>query len=140
MFRKLITSWKISKGKAVDIWSKSPYPADVLSNMHSNGFRFDGMVCGSMEGFLQALKHQNPDKQRQICCMKGRNAKNMSASNWQIDQIVWWKGKAVDRQSKEFMELVSRAYHACHVQAKQELPYSPDVHPWHDALSYQRGT
>ena len=118
MFRKLIISWKISRGKAVDIWSKSPYPADVLSNLHSNGFRFDGTICGSMEGFLQSLKHQNPNKQRQICSMKGRKAKNMSASDWQTDQIVWWKGKAIDRQSKEFMELVCRAYRAMFEQNK----------------------
>ncbi len=118
MFRKLIIRWKTARGKAVDIWSKSPYPADVLSNLHSNGFRFDGMVCGSMEGFLQSLKHQNPDKQRQICSMKGRKARNMSARDWQTDQIVWWKGKNIDRQSGEFMELVGRAYRAMFEQNK----------------------
>lgn len=116
--RKLIIRWKITRGKAVDIWSKSPYPANVLSNLHSSGFRFDGMVCGSMEGFLQSLKHKNPDKQRQICSMKGRNAKNMSASDWLTDQIVWWRGKAIDRQSEEFMELVGRAYRTMFEQNK----------------------
>ena len=116
--RKLIIRWKIARGRAVDIWSKSPYPANVLSNLHSNGFRFDGMVCGSMEGFLQSLKHKNPDKQRQICSMKGRNAKNMSASDWLTDQIVWWRGKAIDRQSEEFMELVGRAYRTMFEQNK----------------------
>lgn len=70
MFRKLVIRWKISKGKAVDIWSKNAYPADVLSNLHSNGFRFDGMVCGSMEGSLQSLKRKDKDKQRQICSME----------------------------------------------------------------------
>ena len=50
--------------------------------------------------------------------MKGRKAKNMSASDWQTDQIVWWKGKAIDRQSKEFMELVCRAYRAMFEQNK----------------------
>ncbi len=118
MFRKLIIRWKISRGKAVDIWSKNAYPADVLSNLHSNGFRFDGMVCGSMEGFLQSLKRKDPDKQRQICSMKGRNAKNMSVSDWQTDQIVWWRGKVIDRQSKEFMELIGRAYRAMFEQNK----------------------
>jgi hypothetical protein len=116
--RKLIIRWKIARGRAVDIWSKSPYPANVLSNLHSNGFRFDGMVCGSMEGFLQSLKHKNPDKQRQICSMKGRNAKNMSASDWLTDQIVWWRGKAIDRQSEEFMKLVGRAYRTMFEQNK----------------------
>lgn len=118
MFRKLIIRWKTARGKAVDIWSKSPYPADVLSNLHGNGFRFDGMVCGSMEGFLQSLKCKDCDKQRQICRMKGRNAKNMSSSDWQTDRIVWWRGKAIDRQSEEFIELVGRTCRAMFEQNK----------------------
>ena len=57
----------------LDIRSNGLYPSNVLSNLCSNGFRFDGMVCGSMEGFLQSLKRQDLDKQRQICSMKGGN-------------------------------------------------------------------
>ena len=37
----------------LEIRSNGLYPSNVLSNMYSNGFCFDGMVCGSMEGFLQ---------------------------------------------------------------------------------------
>ena len=118
MLRKLIIKWKIFCGKAIDIWSKSGYPADVLSNLHSNGFRFDGMVCGSMEGFLQSLKHKDIDKQRRICSMKGRNAKKMSVNDWKTDQIVWWKGQPIDRQSDAFLEHVSRAYQAMFEQNK----------------------
>lgn len=33
----------------LDIRSNGLYPSNVLSNLCSNGFRFDGMVCGSME-------------------------------------------------------------------------------------------
>ena len=39
----------------LDIRSNGLYPSNVLSNLCSNGFRFEGMVCGSMEGFLQSL-------------------------------------------------------------------------------------
>ena len=112
MFRRLYIKWLVWRGKAVDIWSKSDYPADVLSNLCSNGFRFDGMVCGSMEGFLQSLKQKDKDKQRQICSMKGKNAKKMTSAGWQTDQIVWWKGVAIDRQSEEYGQLVRRAYQA----------------------------
>lgn len=62
--RNLYIRWKVWRGKALDIWSKSPYPANVLSNLCSNGFRFDGVLCGSMEGFLQSLKYQDTGKQR----------------------------------------------------------------------------
>ncbi len=118
MIRKIYVRWRIYSGKAIDIWPKNAYPADVLSNLHCNGFRFEGMECGSMEGFLQSLKYKDPDKQRQVCGMKGKNAKNMSVSDWQTDQIVWWKGWAVDRQSEEFLKLVGSAYRAMFTQNK----------------------
>ena len=50
----------VRRGKAIDIWSHSDYPAQVLSNLCSNPFTFDGVLCGSMEGFLQSLKQQSP--------------------------------------------------------------------------------
>lgn len=74
--------------KTLDIRSNGLYPSGVLSNLCSNSFRFDGMVCGSMEGFLQSLKQQNLDKQRQICSMKGGNAHKRSVTSWQTDQIL----------------------------------------------------
>lgn len=110
--RNFFIKWQVWRGKALDIWSKSPYPANVLSNLCSNGFRFEGVLCGSMEGFLQSLKYQNIDKQRQICSMKGKNAKNMTSTHWQTDQIVWWKGIAINRQSQDFQDLIRRAYQA----------------------------
>ena len=110
--RNFYIKWQVWRGKALDIWSKSPYPANVLSNLCSNGFRFEGVLCGSMEGFLQSLKYQNIDKQRQICSMKGKNAKNMTSTHWQTDQTVWWKGIAINRQSQDFQDLIRRAYQA----------------------------
>ena len=88
----------------LDIRSNGLYPSNVLSNLCSNGFRLDGMICGSMEGFLQSLKRQDINKQRQICSMKGGNARKMSVTSWQTDQIVWWKGKAIDRQSQAYQD------------------------------------
>lgn len=96
----------------LDIRSNGLYPSNVLSNLCSNGFRFDGMVCGSMEGFLQSLKRKDLDKQRQICSMKGGNARKMSVASWQTDQIVWWKEQAIDRQGDGYRQLIRRAYQA----------------------------
>lgn len=116
--RKIRVKWQIWRGQAIDIWSKSAYPADVLSNLCSNGFRFDGVVCGSMEGFLQSLKQQDINKQRQICSMKGKDAKKQTSAGWQTDQIVWWKGKAIDRQGGDFAALVRQAYNAMFEQSE----------------------
>lgn len=113
----------------LDIRSDGLYPSNVLSNLCSNGFRFEGRVCGSMEGFLQSLKYKDEDKQRQICSMKGGNARKRSVTSWQTDQIVWWKGHAIDRQGEEFQQLVRRAYQAMFEQSQR----------FRDALMQTRG-
>ena len=103
----------------LDIRCNGLYPSNVLSNLCSNGFRLDGMVCSSMEGFLQSLKRKELDKQRQICSMKGGNARKMSVTSWQTDQIVWWKGQAIDRQSEEYQRIIRRAYQAMFEQSER---------------------
>lgn len=108
--------WLVKLGKAIDIWSKNKYPANTLSNLYDSIFIFDDVECHSMEGFLQSLKYKDQECQRQICKMKGLDAKRQSTSEWQENQIVWWKGKAVNRQSEEYFNLVSRAYTALYHQ------------------------
>ena len=108
-----------SDSNILDIRSNGAYPSGVLSNLCSNGFRFEGMVCGSMEGFLQSLKQKDRDKQRQICSMKGGNARKHSVTSWQTDQIVWWKGVAIDRQSDEYQKLLRKAYQAMFDQSER---------------------
>ena len=103
----------------LDIRSNGLYPSGVLSNLCSNGFRFDGVVCGSMEGFLQSLKQQEKSKQLQICQMKGGNARKHSVTSWQTDQIVWWKGQVYDRQSEEYQKLIRKAYQAMFDQSER---------------------
>ena len=96
----------------LDVRSNGMYPSGVLSNLCSNAFRLDGVLCNSMEGFLQLLKQQDPNKQRQICQLKGGNARKRSVSSWQTDQIVWWRGQVIDRQGDDYQRLLRRAYQA----------------------------
>lgn len=96
--------------KAVDIWSTSPYPANVLSNLYSNAFEIDGIRCASMEGFLQSLKIEDPEVQKEICTLSGKEAKERSTSDWQVTQIIYWQGQPIMRQSPEFQTLLRRAY------------------------------
>lgn len=112
MFRELYIKWKVWRGKAADIWSSGTYPSNVLSNLCSNSFCLDGVFCQSMEGFLQSLKYEDINRQRQICAMKGRKAKTKSTSSWQTDQVVWWMGKSIDRQGCMYQRLIRRAYRA----------------------------
>ena len=97
----------------LDIRSNGLYPSNVLSNLCSNAFVFDGVECGSMEGFLQSLKCKDEERQKQICAMKGGEAKKRSTTAWQKDQILWWKGQAIDRQELfEYSEFLKKAYQA----------------------------
>lgn len=97
----------------LDIRSNGLYPSNVLSNMCNNAFVFDGVECGSMEGFLQSLKCKDEERQKQICAMKGGEAKKHSTTEWQKDQILWWKGQAIDRQDiGEYLEFLEKAYQA----------------------------
>lgn len=107
------------ESNTLDIRSNGLYPSNVLSNLCSNGFRLDGMICGSMEGFLQSLKQKDINKQRQICSMKGGNARKKGVTSWQTDQIVWWKEQPIDRQSDEYQELLRRAYQAMFDQSER---------------------
>ena len=113
----------------LDIRSNGLYPSNVLSNMYSNGFCFDDVDCGSMEGFLQSLKRKDVAMQRKICELGGGKAKKMSVTSWQADQTVWWKGQAIDRHSEEFQRLVRRAYQAMFEQSER----------FRDALMQTRG-
>ncbi|MBQ4376494.1 MAG: hypothetical protein II793_02220 [Bacteroidales bacterium] len=112
MFKRLYIKLLVRLGKAVNISSKGKYPADILSNLRSNRFVFEDVVCESMEGFLQSLKREDVARQQEICALKGRDAKRAATTNWQRDQRVWWKGQAIERQSEEFQTLVRRAYDA----------------------------
>lgn len=97
----------------MDIRSDSGYPSAALSNFAPHGFVIDDVECASMEGFLQSLKFSNPDMQKEVCKLVGRAAKSKGANkNWQQRQTLYWQGKAYKRDSKEYQELLDRAYEA----------------------------
>ena len=116
VIRRAIVRWQVRRGRALDIWSTGRYPANVLSNLCDNEFVFDGVQCGSMEGFLQSLKTEDKDYQMQICQMKGVRAKQEAEdarlSSWKECQRLYWKGLPMGRQSSEFAQLLHGAYRA----------------------------
>ncbi|MBR2063238.1 MAG: RNA 2'-phosphotransferase [Bacteroidales bacterium] len=94
----------------LDISFGDLYPSCVLSNSCDNNFLFDGVYCGSMEGFLQSLKYSDPLRQVQICACKGGLESRMSHNLWISEQRLWWKGEALERQSDAYQHLLFRAY------------------------------
>ncbi len=98
----------------MDIYSKSEYPSGALSNFAAHAFTLDGISCAGMEGFLQALKYKNPKEQIEICKLTGKKAKVAGDKKfaWRLTQTIWWQGKKIKRHSREFQDLIDRAYDA----------------------------
>lgn len=103
---------------SLDIRSNGLYPANVLSNLAHNEFEIDGVKCASIEGFLQSLKIEDEDKQKEVCSMYGGTAKKTGQKfdAWKINNTLYWKGRKIDRTSSEFYDLVLAAYKACYEQ------------------------
>lgn len=100
----------------IDIGSNQEYPAGILSNFTESLFILDGKQINSMEGFLQALKTDNPKEQEDVCKLIGYQAKKMSHKfkkrpGFTLEKIHW-NGKEYDRNSKEFQKLLIRAFEA----------------------------
>ena len=97
----------------MDIHSGSGYPAGSLSNFAPHPFEFDGVKCNSMEGLLQALKFKNHEMQKHICTLVGKKAKfSGGKKTWWRKQRLWWKDVSYPRESKEYQDLLDRAYDA----------------------------
>lgn len=95
----------------MDIGSGSGYPSANLSNFSPHPFVIDGVECNSMEGFLQSLKYENVEMQKYVCTLVGKKAKFKGKKKaWYKKQILYWQGKEYPRASKEYQELLDRAY------------------------------
>lgn len=97
----------------MDIKSGCGYPASSLSNFAPHEFEIDGIKCASMEGFLQALKFQNPEMQVYVCTLVGAKAKFKGKGKpWYKTQKLYWQCQEIDRHSKEYQDLLDRAFFA----------------------------
>lgn len=99
----------------VDIHSGSPWPSRSLSNFAPWAFTLDGIRCSSIEGFLQGMKFEDPARQAEICGMVGLAAKGAGRNRnaaWQVQQVLWWRGQAIDRHGPAYARLLDRGYAA----------------------------
>ncbi len=97
-------------GLAIDIHSKVKWPSNALSNFYPHDFIFDGVMCGSMEGFLQSLKTDSIERQKMVCSLSGKAAKLRSTDTWKKEQNVFWNGHKLNRHGNQFQFLIRRAY------------------------------
>ena len=97
----------------MDIGSGKGFPASSLSNFSPHPFIMDGVKCNSMEGFLQSLKFQNPEMQKEVCKMVGLQAKfKGKKKKWWVTQTLFWQGVEINRHSIEYQTLLDRAFDA----------------------------
>lgn len=89
-----------------------------LSNLFPHKFCFstcdtDATNCLSMESFIQSLKVKDANLQKHICeDYSGYMAWKLKLSlpNWQKDGLVYWNGKPIERDSDEYIALITTAY------------------------------
>ena len=97
----------------MDIGSGSGWPSCALSNFAPHPFVIDDVVCASMEGFLQSLKFKEPEMQVEVCKLVGKAAKfKGKKKKWWQTQTLFWQGQTFKRDSKEYQELLDRAFDA----------------------------
>ena len=97
----------------IDIGSKCEYPASELSNFAAHLFVFDGVECASMEGLLQSFRIPDFEKQKEMCKLVGFKAKKAGFEfDWRKTQTLHWNGIEYKRDSKEYQDLLDRAYAA----------------------------
>lgn len=95
----------------MDIGSGTKYPSSALSNFAPHKFEIDGVECNSMEGFLQSLKFSNPEMQKHVCTLVGREAKfKGKRKKWYRNQTLYWLGEEIKRDSEEYTRLIEKAY------------------------------
>ena len=80
----------------MDIGSRNNYPSSSLSNFAGHRFEIDGVLCYSMEGFLQSLKFESKD----------------------IQESLYWRGVEIKRNSQEYQDLLDRAYQCMYDQSE----------------------
>lgn len=97
----------------MDIGSGTGWPSAALSNFAPHPFVIDGVECASMEGFLQSLKFKEPAMQVEVCKLVGKAAKfKGKKKKWWKTQTLHWQGVEYKRDSKEYQELLTRAFEA----------------------------
>lgn len=95
----------------MDIGSGKGYPSSALSNFAPHKFVIDGITCQSMEGFLQSLKFQDIEMQKYVCTLVGKKAKfKGKKKKWFKNQTLYWMGVELKRDSKEYQDLLDRAF------------------------------
>ena len=93
--------------------SKNSQLSKVLSNLFPYEFYFKGFKVNSIEGIFQSLKFKNKKMQRKVLKYSGFNANRIRICadyDWQDEQIVYFQGMPIKRDSIEYEAFVDEMY------------------------------
>ena len=91
---------------------KGPY-AKVLSNLFPYSFTFKGKKLNSIEGFFQGIKFKDKKTQDFVLEYSGLDSNNIKVASdydWKKTGIIYWQGKSIKRDSKEYDDLIDELY------------------------------
>lgn len=84
-----------------------------LSNLQERHFIFKGVACSSIEGVLQAFKCPDPEKQKEMCLLYGKEAQQSGQIyEWKKDRLMHWQGQQFKRGTPEYNQMVSNLFDA----------------------------
>lgn len=85
----------------------------ALSNLFQYEFYFKGFKLQSIESVFQGFKIKNKRAQRYLFNYHGLNSNNIKIAcdyNWRIERKVYFQGKPIDRNSKEYEDFIDELY------------------------------
>lgn len=85
----------------------------MLSNLFPYKFKFRGKELTSIENFFQGIKFKDRKTQNYVFSYYGTQAVHIKAAsdyNWKNTGEIYWQGKAIKRESKEYELLVDELY------------------------------
>lgn len=88
------------------------YPK-LLSNLFPYEFTFKRHKLNSIECFFQCIKFKDKELQKKLFKYSGKEAlvlQKASNYNWKESGIIYWQGKAIKRNSKEYDKLIEELY------------------------------
>ena len=112
---RLEGDWGVGDDGKVEI--KSRIKNARLSNFSrigKDGFEFDGVYVRGLEGFLQGVKFEDEEIQRENCRLVGAKAWMFGRENdkdrWKEKQVVYWKGNPMERGGMEYEVLLEEFF------------------------------
>ena len=87
--------------------------AKALSNLFPYEFYFKGFKLHSIEGVFQGFKIKDKKAQRYLFSYHSLNSNNIKAAydyNWKDEKIVYFQGRSMKRESKEYEDFIDELY------------------------------